>query len=158
MGKPFTPERLENIRRMRKARRLFKKQPLFAYATMLENYPNYTQHEFLDDLRLRKPRKKKKFKSPLLRYGRYYRMEEMKSKYMATGNIDFALQAQRLRRHLTKPYRVKVRIAHSTIEYGFSPLIQISDIELLVAKLAGCKDEKHADELVADFRKTAHIS
>ncbi len=157
MGKPFTPERLANIRRMRKARRLFRKQPLFAYTLMVESYPGYCYLQFVDDLRLRRPRKRKKGKSPLVRYGRYNRMEELKAKYRNTGNIDYAIQAQKLRKHLTKPYRVQVRLYKQIIEYNFSPVVNIREIEQLVEKLSACENESQADIIVADFRKTSHF-
>lgn len=58
----FSPERLQHIRRLRKARRLFKQQPLFAYNIMSGSYEDYSLSDFLEDLRYRKPRKKKKGK------------------------------------------------------------------------------------------------
>ncbi|WP_289035014.1 hypothetical protein, partial [uncultured Flavobacterium sp.] len=69
MGKPFTPQRLANIRRMRKARRLYKKQPLFAYDILCKEYPDYTYDKFWDDLRYRRKPKRRKGKSALVRYG-----------------------------------------------------------------------------------------
>ncbi len=59
MGKPFTAERLESIRRMRKARRLFRKEPLFAYMLLSLEYVDYSYAQFLDDLRYRTKAKRK---------------------------------------------------------------------------------------------------
>lgn len=157
MGKPFTPERLANIRRIRKARRLYKKQPLFAYDILCKEYPDYTYDKFLDDLRYRRKPKRRKGKSPLVRYGRYRRMEQLNELYRSTADIEYGLQAQRLRKYMTKPYRVLVRVSGKVLEYGFSPLIRIEEIEHLTTKLPTCKTEKEADELVEHFRKTAHI-
>ncbi|WP_312351995.1 hypothetical protein [Sphingobacterium multivorum] len=157
MGKKFTPERLASFRRMRKARRLFKKQPLFAYSLMLEAYPDYTYLQFLDDLRYRRPPKKRKGKSGIGRYGRYRRMEELLLKYRQEGNIAHALQAQKLRERMAKPYRVRVTIGLCRLEYGFSPLVPIETIEKLVSRLAPCRTEQEADRLVQEFRETAHI-
>lgn len=157
MGKPFTPERLMNIRRMRKARRLFKKQPLFAFETMCNEYPDYTYQLFSDDLRYRKKPKKRKGKSPLVRFGRYRRMEKLNDLYRTTKNIEYALQSQRLYRRMSQSYRVMVRINGYVNEYAFSPLIPIEKIEWLTAELGKCSTERQADELVDQFRKEIRI-
>lgn len=157
MGKKFTPERLANIRRMRKARRTFKIQPLFAFETMRLDYPDYTQEQFWDDLRYRKKPRKKKGKSSLMRFGRYRRMEKLDELYRTTENIEYALQSQTLRRRMTKPYRVLVRIGGQSIEYSFSPLIQIENIERLVVELPACRTEQEADERVEQFGKDNFI-
>lgn len=157
MGKPFTPERLANIRRMRKARRLYRKQPLFAYLLMLGSYPDYSYDDFLDDLRYRKPPKRRKSKSGLMRYGRYFKMVEFAQRYLQTRNAEDGLKARQLRERMTKPYRVMVKIEGYRLEYGFSPLIPLAQIEELVRELNTCTAETHADELVERFRKTAHI-
>lgn len=156
MGKSYTAERLANIRRMRTARRLYKVQPLFAYALMLELYPEYGQDEFWEDLRLRKPSKKKKGKSFLVRYGRYSRMVAMLNRYEQTGNPEDALQVIRLQERMTKPYRVLVRVGGERIEYKISPLVPIGEIEGLVKSLSACKTETEADALVERLRQNTH--
>lgn len=158
MGKKFSPERLASLRRMRKARRLFKKQPLFAYAIMRQAYPDYSYEQFFDDLRYRRPPKKRKGKSGIEKYGRYRRMEEYLHRYRQGGNIADAQQAQKLRERMAKPYRVMVTINSVRLEYGFSPLVPIETIEQLVSRLAPCRTEQEADRLVQEFRETAHIS
>lgn len=152
MGKPFTPERLANIRRMRKARRLFKKQPLFAFDILCREYSDYTHERFVDDLTYRTKRKRKKKKSSLVRYGRYRRMEQLKTLYEQTGIVEYALQAQKLRRLMTRPYRVMVRVEKMRLEYSFSELIPIAQIEQLCKELAVCGTVKNADKLVEHFR------
>jgi len=108
------------------ARRLLKKQPLFAYCLMREAYPDYTHEQFLDDLRYRRPPKKRKGKNGIQKYGRYCRMEELLLRYRQDGNIAHALQAQKLRERMAKPYRVRVTIGSCRLEYGFSPLVPIA--------------------------------
>jgi hypothetical protein len=157
MGKPFTPERLENIRRMRRARRLYRKAPLFAFEMMREEYPQYTYENFCDDLRYRTARKRKRGKSQLARYGRYRRMEKLKEQFRQTGNSDFALQAQKLHRNMTKPYRVLARVSGETWEYTLSPLIRIDDIEKLVALLNDCPTVEDAHALVGQFRNGEYL-
>jgi hypothetical protein len=158
MGKPFTPERLASVRRMRKARRLYKKEPLFAYEMLCMEYPEYTYDNFWDDLRYRKKPKRRKGKCPLVRYGRYRRMEKLHNLYRETGNVAYALQAQRLQRRMTKPYRVLVRIGSEVWEYSFSPLVRMEEIESLTVLLPKCRTVKEAEEMVEQFRKTSHIN
>ena len=56
----FSPERLFNIRRLRKARRHWKKEPLLAYASMCELYPGYRPTSNLQKIYAGGRRKKKK--------------------------------------------------------------------------------------------------
>lgn len=156
MGKPFTPERLANIRRLRKARRLYKKQPLFAYHQLCGEYFNYSHEQFLNDLRYRNKPKQRKGKSTMLRYGRYRRMEKLLDLYRETDNMEYALTALQLRRNLTKPYRVLVKIAGETWEYSFSPLIAIQQIENLISALAPCRTVKEVEELVERYRNASY--
>lgn len=158
MGKPFTPERLTNIRRIRKARRLYRKEPVFAFQILCAEYPDYTHEQFLDDLRYRKPRKRKAKKTTLTRYGRYMRMLHFLEKYRQTKNIEHAIQAQRLRKRMTKLYRVLLRLDGETLEYNFSPTISITKIEHLTIELSTCKTAEEADEIVERFWKTAHVN
>lgn len=157
MGKPFTAERLEAIRRMRKARRLFRNEPLFAYMLLSLEYVDYSYAQFLDDLRYRTKAKRKETKSTLTRFGRYRRMLELLDRYEKTGVLDYAIQAQRLRKRMTKPYRVLIKINGQCIEYGFEPTIAIAEIERLTANLNGCATERDADQMIAEFRKYSRI-
>lgn len=158
MGKPFSSERLATIRRMRKARRIFKRQPLFAFEILRQEYPDYTYEKFLDDLRYRKPPKKRKGKSGLLRYGRFDRMEKMKALFAETGKLEYGLQAQRLRRFMTKPYRVQFRIDGEVLEYHFSALIPIERIEKLTMELRGCDSIAKAEKVIEYFNASSHIN
>lgn len=157
MGKPFTPERLASIRRMRKARRLHKQQPLFAYHILCEIYPAYSYSDFLEDLRYRRPPKRRKGKNNLQRYGRYARMNQYLETYKCTCNADDALQAIRLRQCLTKPYRVMVKVGKYNWEYSFSPLIPIQYIEELVGRLTKYCTETEVNNIVENFKKTTNL-
>ncbi|CDS93674.1 hypothetical protein BN1088_1431624 [Sphingobacterium sp. PM2-P1-29] len=156
MSKPFTPERLANIRRIRKARRLFKKIPLFAFAYMLEDIPDYTFKQFLDDLRIRRPGKKRKGKSFLCRYGRYWAMREFIRLYDQTKDIAYALKAQKLRNEMTKPYRLLVRYKNLYRELYYSPLIPYSQIKELSDHINRCNNLNEVDKVIADFDKYPH--
>jgi len=157
MGKPFHPDRLATIRRMRKARRLNKMQPLFAFNLLCTCYPGYTYELFLEDLRRRsRPKKKRKGKSPLLRYGRYSRMLKMKSHFLSTGNIQYAMKAEQLRRNLTKPYRLQVQVAGENWEYTFSALIEIEQIEQLAMDVRQYNTREQVEACIERFRSYAH--
>lgn len=153
MGKPFTLERLIKIRRMRKARRLFKQLPLFAYELLQLEYTNYSDQEFWDDLRIRTKRKSRKRKSPLVRFGRYNRIEQLKCQFYETGNYDLIIKAHQLRKNITRPYRVLVRLKGKYCEYSFCPLIPITHIEQLTASFKDCTSEQEVEEIIDQFRK-----
>lgn len=157
LTKPFSPERLFHIRRLRKARRLFRQAPLFAFMLMQREYSNYTYIDFMDDLRLRSKKKKRYSKSPLVRYGRYGRMEKMLIKYRETKEVNLALLVLKLRKHMTRPYRVLVRTKEVDLEYTLSPFIPIEAIEQLVGALNKCRTEKEADEMVQLCREAHRV-
>ena len=157
MGRPFSPERLMLIRRMRRARRLHKQVPLFAFALMQQEYPEYTFSDFYSDLRLRSKPKRRKGKSPLVRFGRYWRIQELISRFHATGDYDLLRRANKLRAQLTKPYRVLVKLKGEAIEYTFSPLIPIGRMEQLMQKFKGCETEQQVDAVIAEFNKNNHL-
>jgi hypothetical protein len=154
MGNPFTPQRLENIRRLRKARRLFKQTPLFAFHLMKQDYPDYTNEQFVDDLRRRSKTKQKKSKTTLCRYGRYNRFLSLTRQFQDSGDQRLAEQAMQLRRNMTKPYRVLVRCGRESREFSLSPLIPFRDVEELNRQLCTCQTMLEAVELVENFRKT----
>lgn len=136
---------------MRKARRLFKIAPLFAYQMMCQDYEQYTYPQFLDDLRRRTPKRKRKGKSPLVRFGRYSRINKLINEYQSTGNFDLLREADRLRGVITKPYRVLVKIKNRYKEYFFSALIPMCQIEELMMKINGCKTEEEVEKIVEQF-------
>ncbi|WP_313491905.1 MULTISPECIES: hypothetical protein [Sphingobacterium] len=156
MSKPFTPERLTNIRRMRKARRLFKKLPLFAYTYMLQDIPDYTYEQFLDDLRIRRQGKKRKEKSYLSRYGRFGAMCQFIKLYEQTKDIAYARKAQDLRDNMTKPYRLLIRFKKLRRELYYSPLIPYSQIKELSENINRCKNLTEIEKVIADFDKYPH--
>lgn len=149
--KPFSPERLAHIRRLRKARRLFKNEPLFAFLLMKADYPDYTHAEFLDDLRRRSKIKRKPKKSPLYRFGRYLRIDKLITRYQATGEEALILQAMKLRANITRPYRILVRLGGQYTEYFYSPLISIERIEKLNESFCACKTWDEVERVREEF-------
>ena len=93
-------------RRKRLARRLWKKQPLFAFYELMDRYPGYSVDEFMSDLKPRRPKKRKAGKSTLPRYGRYPEMMALLREYRETGDVAPAIRAQQLRVLITKPFRL----------------------------------------------------
>lgn len=157
-GQKFSEERLLNIRRLRRARYLTKKTPLFAFQIMQSEYEGYSYEQFLDDLRRRsKQKEKKKGRSPLVRYGRYQQMETALGSYHLTGDIEFAIEAQRLRKRMTKPYRILFRCGTETVEYSLSALIPIGSIARLTEQLKTVTNMQQADRLVSETHEIAFL-
>jgi hypothetical protein len=151
--RPFSAERLFHIRRLRKARRLFKQAPLFAFEQMRQEYEDYTPEQFWEDLRRRTPKAKRSKKSPLVRYGRYSAMQKLLSDYQWTHDPQLALKAMQLRRYMTTPYRVMAEFVDCCMEYSLSPLIPMARIVKLVADLQKCRTEGEATSLVEECRR-----
>ncbi|MBL7734453.1 MAG: hypothetical protein JNL51_03270 [Chitinophagaceae bacterium] len=84
-------------------------------------------------------------------------MEQLNELYRATENTDYALKAEQLRRNMTKPYRMLLKVEGKIWEYSFSALIRIEEIERLSKELSGCKTLNEVEALIEQFRKTAHI-
>jgi len=153
MGTPLTPEKLYLLRRLRKARRLTKKVPLFAFQMMKEEHPDYTYEEYCADLRRRsKPKPKRKGKSPLMRYGRYWRIQKLVKEFHAKGNHDCIRRANILRQNITKRYKIRYSINKEGAEYSFSALIPIERIETLVHSINQCKTAEEAEALILSFK------
>lgn len=143
----ISPEALFRLRRLRQARRLFKRAPLFAYHWMQQEYRDYSHQEFLTDLR---PSNTKKWsaKSTLIRYGRYFRMRELLREYFRSRDINVLHKAQLLRQRMTKPYQIRCRIDGVWLDYQLPATVAIATIEDLMVKLNSCHSEHQADEMV----------
>lgn len=152
MSNAFSPQRLAAIRRMRQARRLFKVQPLFAFHQMLVDYPAYTVEDFWEDLRYRSRPKRRKGRCPLVAYGRYSRMMQYRELYRSTGIAEYGLHVLRLRKNMTKPYRVLVKIKGEAGLYTLAATIPIERIERLTSDLQTCVGLQEAERLIEDCR------
>ncbi|WP_130855625.1 hypothetical protein [Olivibacter jilunii] len=151
----FSPERLAKIRRMRKARRLWKQVPLFAFSLMAAEYPGYSHMAFLCDLRRRSPKKRRHAKAYLSRFGRYLRMQELAKRFKLEGNIEDGIKAQVLQKNMTKPYRLLTRTKDGSMEFLFSPLTPIVQIERLSQSLRNCRSNSEVESMVEAFRAKA---
>lgn len=157
MSKPFSHERLTKIRRLRKARRLFNKEPLFAYNQLIKEFPDYSYDQFLDDLRIRKKSKKKVIPKRLERYGRYSKVKELLIRYQQTDDTRFAIQAKQIMDQLRKPYRLQIVLNKQISEYCFHPYTPYSVVEQLSKQVKSCKTQEQIEKLVAEFSKYFHI-
>lgn len=154
----FSADRLCHIRRLRKARRLFSQAPLFAFQLMCEQYDSYTYEQFLEDLRRRNNKVKRRIKCTLVRFGRYQAMQQLLSRYEQTKDQRLALQAITLRRMMTRPYRVLACGKNFKMEYTLSALIPMDKIVQLVNDLKVCQTEQQATELVERCRERYRIA
>ncbi|WEK21325.1 MAG: hypothetical protein P0Y49_09245 [Candidatus Pedobacter colombiensis] len=149
--KTFSPERLMHIRRLRKARRLYKKIPLFAYYQMLQEYPGYALSEFWEDLRIRRKPKPKSKKSNAIKYGRYWRIQKLLKAYGDTGDINLMVQAKKLQERIAKPYQVFVKLGRECYEFSFSCYIPLEKIEMLTKQFRACKTVEEIDTVNKQF-------
>lgn len=152
MQNRFSEQRLANIRRLRKARRLYKQVPLFAYELMKSQYADYSWPAFMEDLRLRSKPKQKQSRSPLKRFGRYYKMQELLSLYAVTQNTDLALQAITLRNNMTRPYRLLVQVEKQAMVFTFPATVPYSAMQGLSQSCQRCKTMAEATQLIENFR------
>lgn len=150
-SRKFSTERLANIRRIRKARRLYRQVPLFAQLLMAEKYPGYDDKQFCDDLRRRSKAKPRRKKSTLQRFGRYHRMIQLIRDYKESRDTSLLIEAATLRRNMTKPYRVRVRLGKRIYEFSFPPTVSILQIEALTARFGTCKTPEEIDTVYNEF-------
>jgi len=148
-GRQLSPESLFKLRRLRKARRLWKKEPVFAYQMMLDEFPDYSHEQFVADLKRRsKSVSKRRKKYPLTKYGRYSRMEALIFEYALTGNPIYMTKANQLRRNMTKPYDFQVWKNGVLNYHSLSPLIPIEDIEQLQEEMKNCMNLDAANDAI----------
>ncbi len=106
-------------RRKRVARRMAQRFPLFAVEFTREEFKNYTQEQFEQDMDGARLPKKRKGKSPMARQGRYLAMKEALSNYRQTKDEAYLREAQALRRRLFQPYLVRYRLGKEAREFQF---------------------------------------
>lgn len=80
-------------------------------------------------------------------------MLECISQFKEFQDIDAGLEALRLRKYMTSPHRILVRIRGTYKDYFFDPLISLCSIQKLNEKIGTCKSEQEVEDLVAAFTK-----
>ncbi len=152
----YTPEKLAALRRLKAARRLHRRFPLMAFQFMQEKYPDYCYQDFVQDIT---PKRKRYYKSyrytkkcPLRKYGRYSTMEDLIQQYQQTGDPAALLKAEKLRKVMTKPYRVLVSIKGQAIEFYLSPLIPYKVVQDLTLSIRKTHSMEMAQQLINDIR------
>lgn len=154
-GAKLNPEQKAKRRRMNKARRLWKTEPLFAFVKMQECQQQYAFDSFVDDLRRRTKKKTpKKTKSPLPKYGRFSMLQEMLRLYEQTKDPKYGLRAIQLRRYMCKPYVVRYKQKGFVCDFYFDPVIPYGKIETIAKAIAKCKTEQEATHLAELFRSS----
>lgn len=139
-GYKYSEEARASRRRKLRAKRLWKKLPMFAFQTLLQDNPDYTINQFSQDIIFRKKIKERKSKSNLERYGRYWKYRELLNLYLSTRNEEYYFAAKRLRDNMTKPYRVSIKYAgESGKEFSFDATIKYEAIQEIVRLSKTCK-------------------
>lgn len=152
----LNPEKLQALRRLRLARRLWKQFPLLAFDMVREKYPDYSYDQFLCDLKPRRKRKSHRhIKNPLKRFGRFEKIEQLLSLYTDSGDPKFYLQAQKLRMIITRPYRLEIKRDGKGWEFTFPPETPYRKIEQLSRDCQKCQSLDEAVALCRDFIKTS---
>jgi len=156
-SKTFSPLRLTRIRRMRMARRLYKTTPVFALIEMQRLYPGYSLNDLWSDLHRRTKAKTRDHKSSLARYGRYGKMMHLVTQFALTGNPVLGIQAERLGKYMTRPYRIRVVLQRENLEFTFPATVALHRIAELTRTLKTCSEISQVLALVEAFR-AAHCN
>ena len=155
----FSEETLRRIRRMRKARRLFRYLPLFAFSMMLVEYHDYDYDTFIRDVTPRRRKKRKKVpKTPLARYGRFWEMRHLVRQYKESKEPVIGLKADLLRKNMTRPYRVLLQIGRECREHAYPATYSYSTIRDFAMKARQCRSWIEIDALEADCMRNANVS
>jgi len=150
----YSHETIYRIRRLRQARRLFRSVPLFAYELMKQEHPGYSYELFIQDITPRKSKQRyRHVKNHLSRYGRYFEMRRMAVLYEQTGNPLHGLKADQLRKYLTQPYRVRLKIDSEIRELNYPPTYSLPFIQNLIEKASGCNSWVQFEEMEKELRR-----
>jgi len=129
----WSVEAIMRNRRRRKAQRTWKQQPLFAYNILLQDFPDYSPENFVGDLSASKSKVNKSKKSFLVRYGRYPVMMKLLAKWEISKEVLIGLEIIKLRRNMTKPYRLVATFRKEKWCFEYPATYSITTMENLVA-------------------------
>lgn len=105
-------------RRKRVARRMARRFPLFAVQFTKEEFKDYTEDQFLKDIKGAKL-PKYKGKSQLKRQGRYPLMQKALSNYLFKKDVKYLREAQRHRMNMFKPFELEYYLGGKTKRMTF---------------------------------------
>lgn len=152
----YTPEKLVTLRRLRAARRMHRRFPLMAFLFMKEKYPEYSYNDFIEDIT---PKRKRYYKSyryikkcPLRKYGRFTAMDNLIQQYRQTGDPAALLKAEKIRKVMTKPYRILVSIKGQATEFYLSEYIPYHIVQDLTIAIKKTNTMEMAEQLINDIR------
>lgn len=98
-------------RRKRKARRLFKKWPIFAVEMMKrEGYEDYNTDLLFEDLPIKKRSKKKEKKRKEKKNTKYRLLASLREEYRYKRDIQIAIRYNAVARSLHKPYTIRGKL------------------------------------------------
>ncbi len=127
-----------------------------AFQFMQEKYPEYSYDDFVQDITPKRKRYYKSYrykkKSPLCKYGRFAAMENLIQLYGQTGDLAALLKAEKLRKVMTKPYRVLVSIKGECIEFYLSAIIPYKVVQDLTLSIRKTHTMQMAQQLINDIR------
>lgn len=143
-------------RRKRVAKRMAKRFPMFAVQFMREEFKDYTQEQFLEDISNAKLPKKKKGKSQLKRQGRYPLMQKALSNYHFTKDSKYLHEAQQWRKKMFLDFRVEFKLNGKRKTYTFPSTTSVRLI-LDLGKISFNSWEE-LDKILKEKLKWIHVS
>lgn len=143
-------------RRWRVADRMLKKAPLFAAQIMQDEFPGYTEEDFIHDVtRKRRKGKKRKGKSPLKRQGRYPFMMRHLANYQLTKDPEHLRKAQEMRNRMFNPIELVFSLNGESKTVSFPSTTSVSFVQGL-AKIK-FQSWEELDEILNEKLKYSHV-
>jgi hypothetical protein len=75
-------------------------------------------------------------------------MQRFITQYKETGDLMFLYEAQKLRKSLTKPYQLLIRLNGITKMHFISAFVPFEQVQRLTEKIRECNDLDHIDSLI----------
>ncbi|MBA4852046.1 hypothetical protein [Emticicia sp. BO119] len=145
-GYKFSEAAIQSRRRKLRAKRLWKKSPIFAYETLSKEIEGYSLLDFDKDIKSKTKPKTNKKKTTLERYGRYWEYRRVLALYNDTKNSDYYFAAKRLRDNMTKPYRFQVTFKGEKKEYSFEATTKYQTVVELQKLVKTCESIQEFDQ------------
>ncbi len=131
----------------RKVRWYNKRFGLFGWSFLKDIMP-VSEEEYHSVLSKLKKLKKRKGKSPLVRYGRYRQMEKYLTEYKQTGDLNFLIRANEVRNRLSKMYKLEMLYQGKKIVYSYSAIIDYKQILKIIELSKHVKSHEEYEAMV----------